>query len=226
MNRYGKVSAKQKKIMSRFFSISIFRSQRVRLLVLLCFPFLVFSQDVESTYLNKNDKGYVVHAIIDKGDTLPYVWLPWLSIQTEMPFKNRKQYVEWTRIRNNVKKVYPYAILAAAKLKEYDLILAKMPDEKMRAAYLRVCDKELRKEFMGELKELSVNQGRILMKLIDRETGKTTYTIVKELRGNFQAFMWQSLTVLFGNTMKQEYDAAGEDKLIEVAIHQIESGQF
>ena len=79
---------------------------------------------------------------------------------------------------------------------------------------------------MDELKELSVNQGRILMKLIDRETGKTTYTIVKELRGNFQAFMWQSLTVLFGNTMKQEYDAAGEDKYIELAIHQIEAGEF
>lgn len=212
--------------MTRFFSISKFRSKSARFLVLLCFPFFVFSQDVESTYLSKNDKGYVVHAIIDKGDTLPYIWLPWLSIQTEIPFKNRKQYVEWTRIRYNVKKVYPYAILAAAKLKEYDLILSKMPNDKVRATYLKMCEKELQKQFSAELKDLSVNQGRILMKLIDRETGKTTYTIVKEMRGNFQAFMWQSLAVLFGNTMKQEYDAKGEDKLIELAIHQVESGQF
>ncbi len=192
---------------------------------LIC-PFSVFSQDNDGTYLNKTDKGYVVHAIIENGDTLPYIWLPWISVTTEIPFTTRKRYVEWTRIRSNVKKVYPYAILAAAKLKEYDLILAKMPNEKVRATYLKMCEKELQKQFAAELKNLSVNQGRILMKLIDRETGKTTYTIVKEMRGSFQAFMWQSLAVLFGNTMKHEYDAAGEDKLIELAIHQVEAGEF
>lgn len=195
-------------------------------LVLLSFSFPVFSQDDEATYLSKTDKGYVVHAIVEKGDTVPYIWLPWISVQTEVPFTTRKKYAQWTRIKYNVKVVYPYAILAAAKLKEYDLILAKMPDERTRAAYLKMCEKDLQKQFAAELKDLSVNQGRILMKLIDRETGKTTYTIVKEMRGSFQAFMWQSLAVLFGNTMKQEYDAEGEDKLIELAIKQIEAGEF
>ena len=191
------------------------------------FPFPVFSQDNDGTYLNKTDKGYVVHAIIENGDTLPYIWLPWISVQTEIPFTSHKRYVEWTRIRYNVKTVYPYAILAAAKLKEYDLILEKMPNDRVRSAYLRVCEKELQKQFSAELKNLSVNQGRILMKLIDRETGKTTYTIVKEMRGSFQAFMWQSLAVLFGNTMKQEYDPTTEDdKLIELAIRQVEAGEF
>ena len=193
--------------------------------IVLSFP--IFSQDNDGTYLSKNEKGYVVHAIVENNDTVPYIWLPWLSVQTEVPFKTRKKYVEWTRIRSNVKKVYPYAILAAAKLKEYDLILERMPNDKVRATYLKICEKELQKQFAAELKNLSVNQGRILMKLIDRETGKTTYTIVKEMRGSFQAFMWQSLAVLFGNTMKQEYDPAeGEDKLIELAIHQVEAGEF
>src|ERR1035437_3990029 len=187
------------------------------------FPFPVFSQDNDGTYLNKTDKGYVVHAIIENGDTLPYIWLPWISVQTEIPFTSHKRYVEWTRIRYNVKTVYPYAILAAAKLKEYDLILEKMPNDRVRSAYLRVCEKELQKQFGAELKNLSVTQGKILMKLIDRETGKTTYTIVKEMRGSFQAFMWQSLAVLFGNTMKQEYDpSTGDDKIIELAIRQVE----
>jgi len=193
----------------------------------LFFSFSVFSQDNEGTYLGKTDKGYVVRALIENGDTLPYIWLPWISVTTEVPFTNRKRYAEWTRIRSNVKKVYPYAILAAAKLKEYDLILEKMPNDRVRSAYLRVCEKELQKQFSAELKNLSVNQGRILMKLIDRETGKTTYTIVKEMRGSFQAFMWQSLAVLFGNTMKQEYDPTTEDdKLIELAIRQVEAGEF
>jgi hypothetical protein len=158
---------------------------------------------------------------------MPWVWLPAITVATEMPMATRRRYAEWTRIKYNVKKVYPYAILAAAKLKEYDMILAKMPNEKVRSTYLKMCEKELQKQFSAELKDLSINQGRILMKLIDRETGKTTYTIVKEMRGNFTVFMWQSLAVLFGSTMKQEYDpSSGDDKLIEIAIRQVEAGEI
>lgn len=184
------------------------------------------AQDADQSFLEKNDKGYMLHAVVEKGDTVPYVWLPWLTVSTEMPFKSKRKYAQWSRIRYNVKKVYPYAILAAAKLKEFDLILEKMPNDRVRNTYLKMCEKELQAQFSAELKDLSVSQGKILMKLIDRETGKTTYTVVKELRGNFQAFMWQSLAVLFGSTMKQEYHAEGEDKLIELAIHQVEAGEF
>ena len=177
-------------------------------------------------YLAKTDKGYLVHACVDNGDTIPWIWLPVIPITAEMKFATRRKYAEWTRIRYNVKKVYPYAILAAAKLKEYDLILERMQGEQLKKTYMKMCEKELQKQFGEELKNLSINQGRILMKLIDRETGKTTYSIVKEMRGSFQAFMWQSLAVLFGSSMKQEFDAAGEDKLIEIAIRQVEAGEF
>lgn len=186
----------------------------------------VFAQHEDALNMAKSGEGYVVHAAVLEGDTVPWVWLPSVTVESEMKFATRRQYVRWTRIRHNVKKVYPYAILAAAKLKEYDLILERMSDEQMRKTYLKMCERELQKQFGHELKNLSVQQGRILMKLIDRETGKTTYTIVQEMRGNFQAFMWQSLAVLFGNSMKKEYDAQGEDRLIEVAIQQVESGQF
>jgi hypothetical protein len=71
-----------------------------------------------------------------------------------------------------------------------------------------------------------MNQGRILIKLIDRETGNTSYDLVKQLRGSFSAFMWQSLARLFGSNLKSEYDPTGEDRLIEVAIKQIEAGVF
>src|ERR1700757_3770986 len=195
-------------------------SARFLIVHLLVFSLHLFSQNDENItipYMSKVINGYRVTAIIENNDTVPYIIMPWVIVNGKMSFTSRRKYAEWTRIRYNVKKVYPYAILAAAKLKEFDLILSKMPNEKTRAAYLRVCDKELRAQFMDELKDLSVNQGKILMKLIDRETGKTTYTIVKELRGGFQAFMWQSLTVLFGNTMKQEYHPEGEDRLIELA---------
>ena len=122
--------------------------------------------------------------------------------------------------------MYPYAILAAAKLKEYNNILEKMPNEKMRNAYLKIIEKQLKDEFEEPLKDLSITQGRILLKLIDRETGNTSYELVKGLRGNFQAFMWQSVARLFGSNMKAAYDPTGEDVMIERAIKLIEAGQF
>ncbi len=192
----------------------------------LAFAFSARAQDEVNLYLSKTPNGYLVHACVENGDTIPWIWLPTVPVEGEMKFATKRKYLEWQRLRYNVKKVYPYAILAAAKLKEYDLILEKMPNDKVRDTYMKMCEKELQKQFGDELKNLSINQGRILMKLIDRETGKTTYHIVKEMRGNFQAFMWQSLAVLFGSSMKQEYDAKGEDHLIEVAIQQVESGQF
>jgi hypothetical protein len=165
-------------------------------------------------------------AIIVGADTFAYLSLPTCVIEAPMSFKTKKKYAEWTRLKYNVKKVYPYAILAAAKLKEYEAILDKMPNDEMRKAYMKVAEKELQKQFEPELKNLTLSQGRILIKLIDRETGHSSFALVKQLRGNFSAFMWQSLASLFGSSLKTEYDPLGEDKLIEVAIQQVEAGQI
>lgn len=170
--------------------------------------------------------GYRCRAEIVNGDTIPVIDLYPIEVQTNFIFKTAKQYVLWTRIKRDVKVTYPYAILAAAKLKEYDKVLQKMPDEKMKKAFLKACEKDLRKEFEATLKDLTIEQGRVLMKLIDRESGKTAYDIVKEMRGTFQAVMWQTLACLFGNTMKHEYDPQVNDILIERAVKLVESGQF
>jgi hypothetical protein len=169
---------------------------------------------------------YKVWAEVINGDTIPSIRFPDVWIYGEYPYKNRKQYEAWTRTKYNVKKVYPYAILAAAKLKEYNMILEKMPDEKTKKAYLKVVEKELRDEFEEPLKNLTTTQGEILLKLIDRETGETSYELVKQMRGSFQAFMWQSLARLFGSNMKTKYDPTGNDIMIERAIKLVEAGQF
>ena len=220
--------------MSAFLYIKrMFQKQRQTknylLFVLFLMQVVMFSQNNEVVipYISKVPNGYKVTAIIENNDTIPYVWMPWVFITDKMPFKARRRYAEWTRLKYNVKKVYPYAILAAAKLKELDIELAKIPKECDRKAFLKKSEKELQKQFGEELKGLSINQGIILMKLIDRETGKTTYSIVKEMRGSFQAFIWQSLATLFGSSMKQEYDLNNpKDKLIEIAVKQIEAGEF
>ncbi len=169
---------------------------------------------------------YKVWAEVINGDTVPSIRLNDIWIYADYPYKNKKQYESWNRTKYNVKKVYPYAILAAAKLKEYNRILEKMPNEKTRNAYMKTVEKELKAEFEEPLKDLSMTQGRILLKLIDRETGNTSYELVKDLRGGFQAFMWQSVARIFGSNMKSEYDPNGEDIMIERAIKLVEAGQF
>jgi hypothetical protein len=167
-----------------------------------------------------------VWAEIYHGDTIASIWMPEVLIVADYSYKTKKQYEAWTRTKYNVKKVYPYAILAAAKLKEYDLILSKLPSERAKKAYVKIIEKELKADFENDLKNLSMTQGKILLKLIDRETGSTSFEIVKQMRGNFQAFMWQSVARIFGSNMKTEYDPEGEDIMIERAIQLIEAGKF
>ena len=196
---------------------------------LLLLPAPYFSQTDDGTIVPKDDpKGIMLPAIVVGVDTFAYVSLPAVTIETEMSMETRRQYAEWTRLKHNVKKVYPYAIIASARLKEYENILEKMPNEALRKLYMKEAEKKLEKEFGDQLKNLTITQGRILIKLIDRETGHTSYELVKQLRGSFSAFMWQSLASLFGSTLKSEYDVKNnnEDKMIEFAIRQIESGQF
>ena len=184
-----------------------------------------YSQNSASDITIQPSFGYRCRAEIVSGDTVPVIDLYGVDICTNFIFSNKRHYEQWTRTKHNVKIVYPYAILAAAKLKEYDKALEKMTDKHMRKVFLKYCEKDLRKEFEDELKGLSTTQGRMLMKLIDRESGKTTYQIVEQLRGSFQAVMWNALACLFGNNMKVQYDPI-EDVMIERAIKLVENGQI
>lgn len=184
--------------------------------------FSVFPQDSE-------EKIYLpVKGIIVEHDTFPIIDLPEVQVWTYWGkvMYSKKAFEEWTKTKYHVKKVYPYAVLASAILKEMDNKLAQIPTEKERKKFIKQCEKELRAKFEEDLKNLSVTQGRILMKLIYRETGKTTYQIVKEMRGGFEAAMWQALAYIFGNSMKVTYDPTGEDYMVEKAVQLVEKGYF
>lgn len=200
---------------------------KLKFTAFFCFGFLcLFSQNEVIVPSEKPKVLYKVWAEIYHGDTIASIWMPEVLIVADYSYKTKKQYEAWTRTKYNVKKVYPYAILAAAKLKEYDLILSKLPSERAKKAYVKIIEKELKADFENDLKNLSMTQGKILLKLIDRETGSTSFEIVKQMRGNFQAFMWQSVARIFGSNMKTEYDPEGEDIMIERAIQLIEAGKF
>ncbi len=197
--------------------------------LMLCFGSVsLFSQNADDITVqdNPSKKTFKVYAEIINGDTVPSLTFNDVYIIAEYAYQNKKQYEAWTRTKYHVKKVYPYAILAAAKLKEINLVLEKLPTEKQKKDYLKVAEKQLKAEFEESLKDLSVTQGRILLKLIDRETGNTSYEVVKDFRGGFQAFLWQGVARVFGNNMKSEYDPKGEDAMIERAIKLVEAGQF
>ena len=170
-------------------------------------------------------KGEVVRAVIINGDTIPYIVLPVVESYSDRIFKNKRDKAKWERLRYNVKIAYPYAIMAAARLKEYDRILSQIANPKERELFMKNAEVQLKKEFGEDLKKLTVSQGRILIKLIDRETGKTTYDVVKDMRGSFSAFMWQSVALMFNSSLKYDYDPQGEDSSIETAIKLIEDGQ-
>src|SRR5690606_17849324 len=111
-------------------------------------------------------------------------------------------------------------------LDEYDHDLASIARKGDQELYLKLAEAELRAEFEQEIKGLTVTQGRILVKLIDRETGHTSYELVKQLKGAFQAWMWQGIAQLFGNDLKGEYDAQGDDRLVESIVRRIENGEL
>ncbi len=201
-----------------------------RILLFLFFFFIPFAGMTQTNTTLKSALpeiiGTLVETVYYEGDTIPYAKLGVVTCSADRVFKNYRQKAAWDRLKYNVKKVYPYAILASAKLKEYDRVLATIPSESGKKAFMKLAEKQLKNEFSDELKNLSVNQGRILIKLIDRETGKTTYDIVKNMRGSFSAAMWQGVAIVFNSSLKSDYDAEGEEKNIEMAIKMIEDGQF
>ena len=135
-----------------------------------------------------------------------------------------KQLRRYTYLEKRVRKVYPYAQLAASELKKREKELSVLTERRDRRKVMKKVEKVIKDQYGDELKRLSVTSGKILLKLIDRETGKTSYELVKEMRGSFAVGVYQGLARLFGHNLKAQYDAEGDDKLIEIIINRIKAG--
>ena len=117
-------------------------------------------------------------------------------------------------------------MLASVKLKQYNDLLDTIKDETVKKAKLKQAEEDIKSQFTDEIEDMTHFQGVICLKLIYRETGVTSYEIVKELRGSIRAVFWQTIARIFGNNLKVEYDPLGEDKAIEEIVQQIESGKL
>lgn len=163
--------------------------------------------------------------IID-GDTLPFVRLKEVEVYSLKIPKRRKDQKRLTKLVKNVKLVYPYAKLAGIKLREYEELLLNAANDKERKIIMKQAEKEINEEYGGDLRELNFSQGKILIKLIDRETGESSYGLVQDLRGKFTAFWYQAFARLWGYNLKVKYDPEGEDRRIETIVRMIERGQL
>ena len=161
--------------------------------------------------------------VIEDNDTIPHFLLKRVVVLGFKPGTSKKEISRYTRLWNNIRKVYPYAKLAAKKLESYDKVLAQIPDTKEQKRLMKVAEKELERDFGKEIENLTFSQGIILLKLVDRETSKTTYQIVDELRGSFRAFFYQAIARLFKYNLKDKYDPHGKDQEIEKIVLIIEN---
>jgi len=186
--------------------------------ILLIIGVEVFSQQV------KVNQEYVLPGVVIEGDTLALVQLESVYVSPPLQFKNKEDYLNYRRLVRDVKKVYPYALIARKTFIEIQLAMESMPEGNKRKKYIKEKEDELMKLYAGELKGFTVRQGRLLIKLVDREINQTTYDIIKDLRGSFSAVMWQGVARMFGETLKYDYDPTGEDILIEKIVVMIENG--
>ena len=176
--------------------------------------------------LKSQDNLIVVRARILDGDTVPQISLKEVEVFSLIVPKSKKRKRKLTRYVKNVKKVYPYARLAGIQLRKYEHLLLQAENDKARRKLMKQAEKEINEQYGGDLKKLTFSQGKILIKLIDRETGESSFELVQELRGKFTAFWYHAFAKLWGYNLKVRYDPLGEDRQLEVIVKLIERGQI
>ncbi len=160
------------------------------------------------------------------GQTYPLVELPEITVVGRMPRGVRFDYRRHARLVYNVRRVYPYALLVRDEFGRINRLLETLPDEKAQRNFLQNYEKDLLSRYEGDMRKLTFTQGKILIKLIDRETQNTSYDLIREYRGKFSAAFWQGIARIFGTNLKTTYDAEGDDYLIEQIIKEIEAGRL
>lgn len=163
---------------------------------------------------------------VENGDTLYLAWLHEIWVYPPMKFKNKKQQKFYWKTVRDVKKTLPYAKAITAEMAYADAELAKLPDAKAQRQWWRGFERYLYKKYEKDLRGMYASQGRMLMKLMDRETNKSSYELIKKYRGKATANFWQFVAKLFKNDLKEEYDASDKDRIIERVINLVEAGQL
>ena len=187
------------------------------LFIFFCISFYGIAQEV---------KPLVVRATVVIGDTIPVVSLREVEIFSLLTPNTRRERHQLTKLIRDVKKVYPFARLAGIQVRKFSKLIEEANNERESKRIMKEAEREITERYGDELRNLTFSQGKVLIKLIDRETGDCSYNLVEELRGNFTAFFYQAFARIWGYNLKVKYDPEGEDKQIETIVKMIERGQI
>ena len=197
----------------------------MRKLVFYMILFLGLVSGMEAQTYNEDLGGYVSFATVDKnGDTIPMVFMS--DIIKYPPLKSKKlEKFYWKTVRD-VKKVYPYVKIVGREYARIQKLADTIPDPKEREQYMKKYEKALLKQYEPVMRKFTLSQGKMMIKLIDRECDKSSYAIIKEIRGGFVAWWWQAFAKMVGADLKEDYDIEKKekDRIIERVIELYEAG--
>ncbi|MBE6273784.1 MAG: DUF4294 domain-containing protein [Bacteroides sp.] len=195
-------------------------------ILLIAFFFSFIAVHLQAQEQTTTINGYLVPACIYEGDTIASLRMPTLYCFKPLKFKNKRQRQQYTRLVRNVKKTLPIAKEVNRAIIETYEFLQTLPDEKSRQKHLQAVEKSVKEQYTPRMKKLTFSQGKLLIKLINRETDSSSYELVKAFLGPFKAGFYQAFAAIFGASLKKEYHPEGEDAMVEQIVLLVESGQI
>ena len=167
-----------------------------------------------------------VGKVLDKGDSIQYVELNKVYVYPQLTFENERQRMEYNRLVYNVKKVLPIAKEVNKIIVETYEYLQTLPDKKSRDEHMKLVEADIKREYTPRMKKLTYAQGKLLIKLVYRETSSSSYQLIQAFLGPIRAGFYQAFAWFFGASLKKEYQPNGVDRLTERVVLQVESGQL
>jgi len=199
-------------------------------ILIFVFLFTYASGQTDTTSTNNDtvqNRIYLLQNVNRDGEVLPEIEIKEVVVlgdQSGSERRMRSQFRKYERLVYNLKKAYPYAIIVRNRLAQVNAELARMDNEKDRKDYIKNMEKDVFGEYEDDIRNMTFTQGKLLIKLIDRETYNTSYDLIRQYRGFISAAFWQGIARIFGTNLKAEYDPYGEDILIELIIQDIQMG--
>lgn len=191
-------------------------------MLLFCMQFTCLAQN---TNTEQAEQVFITRGFIYHGDTIPWIQLRTVHVFKELKFKKKKDYENYQRLIRDVKKVLPIANEVNAAIIETYEYLQTIPSEKERKRHIKDLEKGIKQQYTPRLKKLTSRQGKLLIRLVDRQSHQTTYELVKAFLGSFRATTYQVFASMFGFSLKKHYDPEGDDALTERVIILVENGQ-
>ena len=167
-----------------------------------------------------------VGRVLDKGDSIQYVELNKIYVYPQLTFENERQRMEYNRLVYNVKKVLPIAKEVNKIIIETYEYLQTLPDKKSRDEHMKRVEADIKREYTPRMKKLTYAQGKLLIKLVYRETSSSSYQLIQAFLGPIRAGFYQAFAWFFGTSLKKEYQPNGVDRLTERGVLQVEAGQL